>query len=211
VFDWLARLNITPEDIDHVVLTHVHADHHGLTTGKDAGAILRFPHAVVHVSRTGWEYNLSQRVNGRWNSYIDYQFADFLLEGEKTGRVRFHDNDEVLPGIDVIYLGGHAVCSQAVRVPTEAGPAIVTSDEVYHYRLLEQGVVARLHTRPDHLLAAMEKLVALAMEGAILVPCHDPALAEAYDQVGEDWLSRVRPLSDRAARGFQQAPKKLLT
>lgn len=208
VLDWLAQVGLSPKDVDHIVLTHIHADHHGLTDARDGGAVLRFPNARIHVSRIGWQANLDKRVEGRWNSYVDYAFSDFLLEGEKSGKVLFHDNDGVIPGIDVIYLGGHSICSQAVRIQTAAGPAIITSDEVYRYDLLAKGLIAQLNTTPERLAAALEKLVDLALDGAILLPCHDPVLARLYREYGDDWLQQIKPLSDKAAGAFREAPKQ---
>ncbi len=210
VFDWLQRLGLDPADINHIVLTHIHADHHGMTDATDAGAVLRFPEARIHASRVGWQQNLDKRVGGKWNSYVDYAFSDFLLEGEKTGRVFFHDDDEVIPGIDVIYLGGHAVCSQGVRIQTADGPATVTSDDVYRYDLLRKGVIGLLCTTHENLLAATNKLVDLALGGAILLPCHDPMVAQCYEQHGDNWLQHLKPISDSAARGFRQAPKQMV-
>ncbi len=210
VFDWLRRLRLKPADIDHIVFTHMHADHHGLTDAKDGGGAVQFSRAKIHVSRIGWQDNLDKRVEGKWHSYVDYAFADYLLEGERRGQVVFHDNDEVLPGIDVIYTGGHSVCSQLVRVGTEEGPAIVTGDEIYHYALFEKGILARLHTTPEKQLAASEKLADLATKGAILVPCHDPVLSVTYETAGDAWLRRLKPVSQAAARGFKAAPKRVL-
>lgn len=184
VFDWLARLHLQPDDINHIVFTHLHADHHGLTDGRDAGAILRFGRAKVHVSRRGWQHNLDARRDGRWASYVDFAFSDFLSAAERDGKVCFHDDDTVVDGVDVIYLGGHSVCSQAVRVPTAAGYAIITSDDIYRYDLLERGVLARLHTTPTQLRAATEMLVQRALEGEILLPVHEPLLAESWSQHG---------------------------
>lgn len=210
VFDGLARQGLDPADIDHVVLTHIHADHHGLNDARDAGAILRLPNARVHVSAIGWADNLARRDDNGWHSYVDYAFSDFLLEGGRTGRVVFHDNAAIAPGVDTIYLGGHSVCSQAVRVQTADGPAIVTSDDVYRYDLLERGIVGRLHTTPEKLLKATERLVDLALAGAILLPCHDPLLDELYDAYADQWLRQVKPISERAARGFCEAPKNMI-
>jgi glyoxylase-like metal-dependent hydrolase (beta-lactamase superfamily II) len=210
IFDWLDRLGYTPADIDHIVFTHLHADHHGLTDGTDAGGILRFPEARVHVSRIGWDENLARRDGENWNSYVDFAFADFLLAGGKTGRVVFHDDAEIVPGVRTMHLGGHSVCSQAVEVQTIAGPAIVSSDEVYRYDILDRGVVARLHTTPENLLQATELLVDRALAGAVILPCHEPALAEAYTRYGDAWIEHVRPQSDDAARAFRTVPKHLV-
>ncbi len=210
VFDALQRLGLRPDDIDQVVLTHLHADHHGLTDGTDAGGVLRLPNARVHVSRIGWRHNLNARKGGTWSSYVDFAFSDYLFEQEKAGRVLFHDDGEVIPGIDVIYLGGHAPCSQAVRVRTHHGPAVVASDEIYHYELLEHAVIARLRTSVKRFIAANEKLVELAFNHAVLLPCHEPLLAQAYEREGDNWLQAVKPLSDRAARGFRESSKRVV-
>jgi glyoxylase-like metal-dependent hydrolase (beta-lactamase superfamily II) len=212
LFDWLKRLRLEPADIDHIVLTHMHADHHGLNGAKDGGAAMRFPRARLHVSRIGWQDNLNKRVDGRWHSYVDYAFSDYLLKGQRSGSVLFHDNDEVLPGMDLIHLGGHSVCSQVIRLRTDDAQVIIAGDEIYHYSLFAKGILARLHTTPQELLAASNRLADLAAggEGATLVPCHDPALWEVYQKAGDAWLRRLARISGPAARGFKASPKKAL-
>jgi N-acyl homoserine lactone hydrolase len=210
VFDWLDRLGWTPESVDHVILTHLHADHHALTDGKDGGGLLRFSRARIHVSRIGWAENLEKRVNGRWHSYVDYAFSDFLLEAERDGRLVLQDEDEAVPGVRVAHLGGHSVCSRAVCVDTVSGPAVICSDEVYRYDLLERAIMARLRVTHARLVAATERLADMAEVGAILLPCHEPALFEAYQQHGDAWLQHVKPLSERAVAGFRDSVKRLI-
>lgn len=208
VFDWLKRLGLNPEDINDVIFTHLHADHHGLIDGKDGGAILQFTTARIHISKRGWQENLDKRAGGRWNSYVDYAFSDYLLSLERTDRLVVRDDGEVAPGIDVIYLGGHEVCSRAVRIRTKDGPAVVCSDEVYRYDLLQKGVLARLRVTHHELLRATEKLVALSGRGAVLLPCHEPRIWEFYQRYGDDWLRKIKPLSQQAADGFRRSPKR---
>jgi glyoxylase-like metal-dependent hydrolase (beta-lactamase superfamily II) len=208
VFDWLNRFKLKPDDINHVIFTHMHADHHGLTDGKDGGAVMRFPRAKVHVSRKGWQANLDRRVDGQWHSYVDFAFADYLLKEEQTGRVVFHDDCEILPGIDVFYLGGHAVCSQGIRIRTTHGPAVVASDEIYRYDLLERGVLARLYTTPRRLEEATNRLAKMSGAGAVLLPCHEPLLARLYTVHGDDWLHVAEPIAQRAAQGWSHSRRK---
>lgn len=203
IFEHLRRQGISPQAIDHIVLTHLHADHHGIDDGRDGGAAEDFPRATLHVSAIGWQENLRKRRNGRWNSYVDYAFSDFLLRRHRAGKVRFEDNAEVFPGLRTMYLGGHSVCSQAVIVETADGPAIIASDEVYLYELLEKAVPPRIRTSPEKHRAAVDRLVDVARERrGILVPLHDPLVRQAHEEAGKDWLRWLRPVSDRAVEGY---------
>lgn len=47
-----------------------------------------------------------------------------------------------------------------MKVRTERGWAVIASDEVYRYDLLEKGVMARLYTTPGNLVAATDRLAA---------------------------------------------------
>jgi glyoxylase-like metal-dependent hydrolase (beta-lactamase superfamily II) len=211
VFDWLERLGIACDEINHVVFTHLHADHHGLIDGKDGGAITKFPNATIHVSGRGWQNNLSHRKEGQWNSYVDFAFSDFLLEASEQGRMIAADNAQIAPGISTIYLGGHSIGSQAVRIETQSGPAVVSSDDVYRFDILEKGVIARLHTTPQRLLAATTRLTDLVLdEGATLLPCHEPMLFEAYQQHDDAWIKVIKPVSTAAAAHFRDASKQSL-
>lgn len=201
--DWLAKVGSRPEDITDIVLTHLHADHHGMDDARDGGMCEDFPRARFHISRKGWEFNLSKRVDGHWNSYLDWGFGDFILRMEREGRAVFADDAEVAPGVRTIYLGGHSVCSQAVWAETDRSPVIITSDDIYRYDLLEKGIIARLCTTPEALLGATRRLVKIAKEeGATLLPVHDPAISRLYQTWGDEWLSEAEDLSRRAIDGF---------
>ena len=110
------------------------------------------------------------------------------------------------PGLRTIHLGGHAPCSRAVVVETRSGPAIITSDEVYLYRLLEEAILPAIRTSEAAYEEATRRLVTLAEEtGGVLVPLHDPAVWKAYEEHGDGWLEALRPLSERACAGYRRA------
>jgi len=206
IFANLERLGIAPSEIKHIVLTHLHADHHGIDSARNPGAAALFPDALVHASRRGWELILEGRDDGRWEGYIDHAFADYLLAASETGGVVFEDDAEILPGLRTHYLGGHASCSQAVEVRTDWGPAFITSDDVYAYDLLARAVFARLCVTPEDLVRSTNKLIDLATESdGILLPVHDPLLWDFYEEAGERWLELAKAASDRAIEGFRSS------
>jgi glyoxylase-like metal-dependent hydrolase (beta-lactamase superfamily II) len=206
VFRHLERLKLSPAAIGHVVFTHLHADHHGMDDAKDGGAAEEFKDAVLHISARGWKENLASRLDGRWGSYVDFAFSDFLLRRERAGKVRFEDDAEVFPGLRTMYLGGHSPCSQAVIVETAAGPAIIASDDVYLYELLEKDIVPRIRTSTEAYRKAVDRLAGLAAAAkAVILPLHDPSIWDAWRKAGEGWLEELRPRSDRAVTAYLAA------
>ena len=204
VFEGLRRHGLSPADITDIIFTHLHADHHGVDDFSDGGACEDFPNAVFHISRMGWDYNVARRVDGRWNSYIDWAFGDCMLRKEAEGKMIAHDDAEIAPGLSSIYLGGHSECSQAVSVQTDEGPLIIGSDDFYQYELMERGVLARLFTTRERLAESNGRLAEWALEGATVVPVHDPTVVRLYHTCGEGWLKGARVLSLRAAEGFRR-------
>ncbi|MBN1443882.1 MAG: N-acyl homoserine lactonase family protein [Planctomycetes bacterium] len=206
VFRHLEERGIAPEDIDHVVLTHLHADHHGMDDATDGGGAEAFVSATFHASRIGWDDNVKKRRGGQWASYVDFAFSDFLAAADAEGRARFDDDVEIFPGLRTMYLGGHSICSQAVVVETAEGPAIIASDDIYLYRLLEEDIPAAIHTTPANLRAAVRRIVDLAeAQGGVIIPCHDPIVARVHRSDPDAWIAALRRVSDRAIEGYRRA------
>ncbi len=208
VFDQLEEKGLSPDDIGHVIYSHLHADHHGIDDAKDGGAGEKFTKALFYVSRLGWEDNLSSKVNGRWNSYVDYAFSDFLVKKYREGRVLFQDNRDVIPGVGTLYLGGHEVCSQATFVNTRDGVVIIASDEIYLYELLRENILPEIRTSKEKYRKAIEKIVRHARQlDAIIVPMHDPIVWKTFLEHGENWIKELKKHSDLAIEGYLKSRK----
>lgn len=203
VFDHLARLGIQPAEVTDVVFTHLHADHHGMDDATDGGACEGFPNAVFHVSKKGWDFNVERRENGRWNSYLDWGFGDCMLRMQAEGRLLARDNAVIAPGLETVYLGGHSVCSQAVQIASSQGDVVIGGDDFYRYELLQNAVVARIHTSRERFIRTSGMLADLAIEGAVIVPAHDPAVLGSYYRYGDRWTAEAKRLSLAAGRGFR--------
>jgi glyoxylase-like metal-dependent hydrolase (beta-lactamase superfamily II) len=209
VLEQLKKGGYTTKSVRRIVFTHLHADHHGMNDGRDGGLAELFTNATLHVSARGWQHNLAKRRDGQWGSYVDFAFSDFLVRREKEGKVQFADDSIVFPGVSTVYLGGHSECSQAVVVETTFGPAIIASDDIYLYELLEKNITPQIRTSPERWRAAVERLVRLAEQrSGILIPLHDPAVWEAYQRSPESWLKELRERSDRAIRRYRELTSK---
>lgn len=103
--DGLARLNLTPADIDLVIDTHLHADHvSGNTAYDESGAIVPvFPNAEYVVQRR--EYDDASRPNERTRAtYLAENFQPLL----DSGQMRLLDGDkELAPGVRGVVTPGH--------------------------------------------------------------------------------------------------------
>ncbi len=204
VFDGLAAMDVKPEDITDVIFTHLHADHHGMDDGKDGGACEDFPNATFHVSKTGWDHNVESRAEGRWNSYIDWGFGDCMLRKLDEGKLAAQDNARIAPGLETVYLGGHSICSQGVRVETDYGSVLIASDDLYRYDLLQDAVVARIFTTRERLVEVSGMLADAALDWTIIVPVHDPVVLKLYEQHGNAWLNEALIYSLNAGEGYRR-------
>nr|WP_239581500.1 MBL fold metallo-hydrolase [Jeotgalibacillus terrae] len=99
----LEQLNLTVNDIDTVVMTHMHFDHIGGLTTPD-GEKMRsvFPNAVIYTSETEWNEIREPNIRSR-NTYWKENWTA-VQEQVKT----FTDELEVCPGMTMIHTGGHS-------------------------------------------------------------------------------------------------------
>lgn len=112
----LAALGLQPEDIDFVLLSHLHWDHvGGCIKQVDGIAAPVFPNARHYVHADEWQdaMNPDERTVGVY-------FPDRLRALENAGLLQRIDKDtEVLPGVKLVKIGGHTRGQLGVEV--EAG------------------------------------------------------------------------------------------
>jgi glyoxylase-like metal-dependent hydrolase (beta-lactamase superfamily II) len=110
VVDGLAALSVSPEDVDLVVMTHLHWDHAGGLTryaaqGTAAQGILvpTFPNARCVIGRDEWDDALGQAPE--LETAYPLQNLKPLVE---AGVVDLIDgNEEIVPGVRARQTGGH--------------------------------------------------------------------------------------------------------
>src|SRR4051794_15329551 len=97
------------------------------------------------------------------------------------GKVAFHAGDEeILPGISVHLVGGHAKGIQCVRVRTASGPLVLASDTAHYYESLATRRPFIILHDVEAYLRGLDRLEALAGGQERIVPGHDPLVMARY-------------------------------
>jgi glyoxylase-like metal-dependent hydrolase (beta-lactamase superfamily II) len=128
--DALADGEMRPEDIDDVILTHLHFDHAGgVSRFADDGEtiVASFPDATHWVQKRQWSWanSPSPRDEGSFRQR-DFRFFE---ESDDAPPLKFIDGiEEILPGIEVLPLHGHTFGMQAVRIETQHNTFVYLAD-----------------------------------------------------------------------------------
>ncbi|MGI8827647.1 MAG: N-acyl homoserine lactonase family protein [Chloroflexota bacterium] len=168
----LAREQISPNDVDYVIITHTHLDH--------VSNVSKFPRATFITSRTGLEWVSAPPYDGLRNPLAVPQDAlEFLnKDAKRDGRLRVTDDrEEVLPGIVTVRTGGHTVDHQIVLIETERGTVGLIVDNAPTYANLDKNIPVGC---PFDIVAATASLELMAREADIVVPGHDPAVTDRF-------------------------------
>jgi glyoxylase-like metal-dependent hydrolase (beta-lactamase superfamily II) len=124
--DELARAGAPPDSIDTVALTHLHFDHCGGGTRREADgrAVPTFPRARYLVRLQEWEdaHHANERNRA---SYL----ADNYDPLEAQGQLEIHEGDrEILPGVSMRHLPGHTAGHQGVFFDIPGARALYAAD-----------------------------------------------------------------------------------
>lgn len=156
----LASVNLVPENVDIVIITHLHDDH--------AGNNLMFPNAKFYIQ--------SIEIDCCRNPHpLDYRYEPEFIEG--LDLVAVNGDLTILSGLDLILTPGHTPGCQTVRVQTEKGPAVIPGMCCHKENFPETGpaVCPGVHSNAFQAYDTAQKI--RQMEG-ILLPLHELAVAD---------------------------------
>ena len=169
----------SPEDVAVVVNTHLHFDHAGGNTFRDAeGAVrLSFPSARYHVQRGEWDW--AHRANERTQaSYLPDNFVPVM----EAGRLELVEGAvEIVPGIATLPTPGHCPFHQSVLVRSGGETACFMADVVPTMAHLPLPWIMGYDVEPLVTLESKRALLRRAVdERWLLVSTHDPATPWGY-------------------------------
>jgi glyoxylase-like metal-dependent hydrolase (beta-lactamase superfamily II) len=143
----LAEMDIAPEAITDIVVTHAHFDH--------MGSIAEFPSAQLYIQKSellSWYEAIAlPRQFGYLTAIIDPDNLRTALDASVQHRMTLidGDKDDVLPGLHLRLGSGHTIGQQYVVLETGRGRLVVSGDCVYSARQLtghnHDGVYAPLN------------------------------------------------------------------
>lgn len=171
----LRIFGLGPEDITHVVFSHLHYDHVAGSTFTDSDAKTRatFPNARYFVHQQEWEYALTQLEQPQKKFGANYQLDD-LYRLVANDKITFLSESitEIIDGVTVIKTGGHTPGHQIVKINNKTETAYFFGDllpTVFH---LNQYM---MHRADFHSLEAKKQKVRLLKKA-----CNEKALLFFY-------------------------------
>lgn len=175
----LALANISPGEVDHVILTHLHTDHVGGMTGPDGEP--RFPYATYHAHPADWA------------ALVEAEAPDDRAAFERSIRpvadrdrlAVIADDHEVVAGVRVVHAPGHTPGHRMVRISSEGEELLIVGDALHHpYQLEHPGRPSPADADPSLGTETRRGLLASAREtGATLGVSH---FAEPFGRIAGD-------------------------
>lgn len=119
IHDSLKKLNLTPEDIDIILMTHLHFDHaSGLTMWEGEKLVPTFPNAKIYTTKIEWDEMRNPNIRSR-NTYWKENWEPIQHQV-----VTYEGSIEVAPGIEMIHTGGHSDGHAIIKL-TQNGEVLI--------------------------------------------------------------------------------------
>jgi len=174
IAEGLAAIGVQAQEVQDVVITHMHYDH--------AGNVPLFPKARFHVQDAEMAYCTGRAMShGHLAAPFDAANVIAMVQRVFDGRVVFHAGDDVLfPGVTLHHLPGHTLGLQAVRVQTQRGPVVLASDAIHFWANLQRQTPFPVVADVVGYLEALRRLRELAPSIDHIIPGHDPGVLERF-------------------------------
>lgn len=164
---------LKPEDITHVVLTHLHFDHAAGCTfiNPDFSTTPTLPNAHYFVQKLEWLWAVEQVSSGTNGEYRMDEL--YKLHAEDRLVLITDTYFELLPGITLIKTGGHTPGHQIVKIQSDGDTAYYLGDLIPNEYHLNQYTMEHLDVDPIQSRKARTLILRQAVkEEAVLLFYH---------------------------------------
>jgi len=170
--DSLASLGVAAEQVDGLILSHLHFDHAGgATVAAGAETVPAFPNATLYVQASELAHARSPNERDR-ASYRPEDWEPWA----RAGRLEPVDGErEIRPGVRVVPLPGHNTGMQGVRIDSEGSTAFYFADALPTTAHVPIPWLMAYDLYPVDLIQNKKRLLnQAAREGWLCVFEHDP-------------------------------------
>jgi glyoxylase-like metal-dependent hydrolase (beta-lactamase superfamily II) len=178
---WLAAAGAAPDNVTHVLMTHLHTDHIGWnTTLVDDRWAPTFPKARYLVPKRDFHYFKGLHDS---NGPFDASFDDSLAPVIEAGLVDFIDARSELPcDLEPVEAFGHTPGHMNYWLRSQGEAGVFCADVLHHpVQILNPTWNTAFCTHSDAAVATRATLLAeAAAAGAFVMPCHFPAPHAGY-------------------------------
>lgn len=157
------ELNLKFEDVNHVVLSHLHWDH---IENCDL-----FPNAKIYIQRVEMAY-ASCPI---YPLYYEVEDIVNLLDNFRDQIVYLDGDEQITENVKLVLLGGHTVGSQAAYITTSKDVVILSGDICNVYENLEVRSVKEMNV-----VDWAKAIKRMKEEGTIILPQHEPRVLDDY-------------------------------
>lgn len=193
VLESLDQLGLSPEDIDVVLMTHMHNDHAGgLTRLVDGELVPTFPNAAIYINDIEWEE--VRYPNPRTRATYLPENWQAIQDQVQT----FGSELKLVDGIEMHHTGGHSRGHSIILLKQDGETLIHMADTLLTHAHFNPLWVAAVDDYPMDSIKAKEKWIKQAYsQGYTFLFYHDPYYALLkFNQDGSQVVScleRLRP------------------
>ena len=187
----LRSAGYTPEEVDIVLVTHLHSDHIGGLTTPDGKIV--FPHADIYVAKADSDFWLSPEIAAKApkDAQQFFQSAQGIAAPYiKAGKWHtFSDSDQIVDGVQIVPLRGHTPGHTGYEFSSQ-GKKILFWGDVMHVQRLQlpdPKITVVFDVDPTAALATRDQLLRkLANEDVLIAGPHMlfPGLGRLHNESG---------------------------
>ena len=186
--DSLASVGLLPEEVDFILMTHMHADHaSGLSRRENNELVSAFPNARIFVSDTEWNEMRNPNIRSR-NTYWKENW-----EAIQNQVATFEEELEVLPGVRMIHTGGHSDGHSIIKLEQNGETIVHMADIMPTHAHQNPLWVLAYDDYPMTSIYAKEKIMAEALKnGYAFIFYHDAYYRLIkWDKTGKEIIEKL--------------------